>query len=626
MDKTQAFNELDFAQKLHEQNILLKISKNIISTLNYESVLQIISDGMSELLEIETAAIYLLENEEDLYLGATTPPLDPNMPNELRFAKINDHPHIKNTITFKKPQVIFDSNTEKLSPSEQVIVELRRLRSLLFFPFIEGKNVLGVLILGTSNKSRTFSKQEIDLGETVANQLSIGIQNAMLHEDLLFKNKQLVEEINERKKAEIALRNSEAHLSNALKIAKLGHWEYDVKNDLFTFTDEFYEIFKTSVNKIGGYTMNSQTYANNFVAKQDKAIVHKEIQKAINANEDNFSEEIEHRFVYADGSLGYLQVRYKTLKENGEIVKLVGANQDITERKLAEEELKSHRDNLEQLVKEKTIELDASIEELRSINEELKNKNRIINQQNEELIATLQNLKETQSKLIQAEKMASLGILTSGVAHEINNPLNYIMGSYLALEKYLREQDSIDQDYTTKILSSLKIGLDKATIIVQGLNQFSRDIKAKDEDCNINEILDNCLMMINNQITHRIKVAKNYSNKKLLLKGNIGQLHQAFLNIFTNTVHAIKDKGEIKIITKESNNKIIIEIIDNGIGISKANLPKVTDPFFTTKEPGKGTGLGLSISYTIFNEHKGSIEFESEINKGTKVKVSFSKR
>ena len=278
-----------------EHNVLFKISKSIISTLDYEKVLQIISDGMSEMLEIETAAIFLLEDKNELYLGATTPPLSPDMPDALRRIHLKDHLHINKTLITRKPHVIIDTKTEALTQEEKKVVELRNLRSLLYLPFIQEENVLGVLILGTSNKSRTFSTDEIDYSQTIANQLSIGIQNARLHLDLQLKNKKLEIEINERKKAERALRNSEAHLSNALRIAKLGHWEYDIKKNHFIFTDEFYEIYHTSAQLMNGYIMTAEQYTQNFLLPEDQKIVANEINKGINITDENFSQNIEHK-------------------------------------------------------------------------------------------------------------------------------------------------------------------------------------------------------------------------------------------------------------------------------------------------------------------------------------------
>ena len=284
--------------------------------------------------------------------------------------------------------------------------------------------------------------------------------------------------------------------------------------------------------------------------------------------------------------------------------------------------IKKHKENLEALVVERTKDLETTNEELIASNEELYAKTEIIEDQNTELNATLNHLKEIQSSLLQADKMASLGILTAGVAHEINNPLNYIMGSYVGLENYFKKNENTDKNVKV-LLSSLKTGVNKASDIVKGLNQFSRINDNYDENCDIHYVINNCLLILNNQLKKKIEINKNFSDEIIMISGNTGKLHQVFINIFTNSIQAIDNEGTISIISKKKEKTISIEITDTGSGISKGNLPRISDPFFTTKDPGKGTGLGLSITYSIIKKHKGSIEFISEENKGTTVKITF---
>ena len=215
--------------------------------------------------------------------------------------------------------------------------------------------------------------------------------------------------------------------------------------------------------------------------------------------------------------------------------------------------------------------------------------------------------------------MASLGILTAGVAHEINNPLNFIMGSYIGLELYF-EDKNIDDEEVEPLLESLRAGLDKASAIVQSLNQFSRQNEKYDEECDINSIIENCLTMLNYQVKYGVTISKIFNNN-VNIKGNTGKLHQAFMNILLNAFQAINSKGEIIIKTYSDQDTATIEITDNGEGISEEIIPKITDPFYTTKEPGEGTGLGLSITYNIIKTHKGKLEFNSEEGKGTTVRV-----
>ena len=296
------------------------------------------------------------------------------------------------------------------------------------------------------------------------------------------------------------------------------------------------------------------------------------------------------------------------------------ANQ-LSEKAYDNLQLKLNKDQLELLVQEKTVDLEAAIEQLRATNEDLSFKNNIIHEQNGKLKKALKRLKETQKQLIQSEKMASLGVLTAGIAHEINNPLNFLQGAYIGLENYFEEFGSEDENTTQLLLDSIKTGVERASKIVKGLNQFSRESTTLDEECNVHLILDNCLIMMFNQLRHRVVVLKDYCNESLIVKGNVGKLHQVFINVLSNAVYSIQDEGEIHIITKKEKENVIIEIIDNGMGISPQNISHVTEPFFTTKPPGDGTGLGLSISYSIIKEHQGIIEFESVIDKGTKVMI-----
>ncbi len=285
-------------------------------------------------------------------------------------------------------------------------------------------------------------------------------------------------------------------------------------------------------------------------------------------------------------------------------------------------ELENYKENLEHLVSDRTRELEAVNEELKASNTDLYEKSQIISEQNTELSETMQNLKEAQSQLVQSEKMASLGVLTAGVAHEINNPLNFILGGYLGLNTYFEETGQKQNERAQVLLNSIKVGVDRASDIVKGLNQFSRSTDNLTEEVKIHGIIDNCLIILNNQFKNKIEIKKQYPEDPLKTKGNSGKLHQVFLNVLSNAIQAIDNSGIISITISKNKKDLSIEITDTGCGISQENISKITDPFFTTKDPGKGTGLGLSIAYTIINEHQGSMEFKSELNKGTTISIT----
>ncbi|MBN2519899.1 MAG: PAS domain S-box protein [Bacteroidales bacterium] len=299
------------------------------------------------------------------------------------------------------------------------------------------------------------------------------------------------------------------------------------------------------------------------------------------------------------------------------------SNINITERKKLEEQLKNYNLKLEELVKERTEELEASNEELSLTNEELFEKSEIIAQKNNELNEAIELIKTTQQKLIQTEKMASLGVLTAGVAHEVNNPLNYLMGAYIGLETYFDEHGSKEISKTNILLDSMKVGIERISSIVKGLNQFSQLNENMDEACDIHAIIDNCLTILHNKLKYKVDLTKRYLKDPIIVIGNVSQLHQVFINIIVNAIQAILVKGNIIISTKIIGSEATVEIIDDGIGIEMNYLSKITDPFFTTKPPGEGTGLGLSITQNIMKELHGEMKFESEVNKGTKVILTF---
>ncbi len=154
-----------------------------------------------------------------------------------------------------------------------------------------------------------------------------------------------VSDINERKKSEKEKDKLQAQLSSALEISHLGHWEYDVADDRFTLNDHFYNIFRTTANQVGGYTMSSSEYARRFVHPYDIAVVGEEIRKAIETDDPHFSRQLEHRMLYADGTVGYISVRFFIVKDSqGKTIKTYGVNQDITERKMAEDALRNRAD------------------------------------------------------------------------------------------------------------------------------------------------------------------------------------------------------------------------------------------------------------------------------------------
>ncbi len=290
---------------------------------------------------------------------------------------------------------------------------------------------------------------------------------------------------------------------------------------------------------------------------------------------------------------------------------------DITERNKFKQELILHKENLERIVLQRTAELDKQNEELNIINSQLE-------EQKINLEKTLKNLHTAQEQLIQSEKMASLGVLAAGIAHEINNPLNFIHGGSLALENYLEDHPECNTKDATAFIDAIKEGVKRTADIVTSLNHYSRNNDQKKVPCNINNIINNCLSILKSQSSEKISIKKNLIKNLPNIIGNEGKLHQAFLNIIYNGIQAIlPHEGMISIETRFDNKNIFIKIVDTGIGIPQEYINNVFDPFFTTKEPGQGTGLGLSITYNIITEHKGLVSINSKENEWTEINVVF---
>ena len=235
----------------------------------------------------------------------------------------------------------------------------------------------------------------------------------------------------------------------------------------------------------------------------------------------------------------------------------------------------------------------------------------------------MEDLQKTQEQLIQSEKMASLGVLSSGVAHELNNPLNFIKGGVNALGNELKDLGEPKQSEIKTFIDIINEGVNRASVILNGLSHYSRKSDQQNEACDIHKILENCLVMLSNRLKHRITVEKFFANEPITLTGNEGKLHQAFINILSNAEQAIQGEGAIRIRTGITEGRKFISIEDTGMGISEENLKRIGDPFFTTKAPGEGTGLGLSIAYRIIENHGGEISVTSEIAKGAKFLLLF---
>ena len=425
----------------------------------------------------------------------------------------------------------------------------------------------------------------------------------------------IARDITQRKQAEEAIRKSEEKYRNIFENAMEGIYQTSPQGRFISANpslarmhgfDSPDELMK-SINDIG-----HQLYRN----PED----HDRYMKTL--REEGVARMHEVEVFKKDGSTVWVSLSARGVKdEAGRTCYYEGTLTDITARKTAEISL-------------------------RNVLMELESKNR-------DLEAAYKAQKESQKTIFQQEKMASIGQLAAGVAHEINNPMGFIISNLNSLKTYMQKipefigvqseaalellhagpsqgasilerltdaRRRLKIDYLLEDLQSLigesLDGADRVKRIVQDLKRFSRADDGEYAPSDINKTIESTLNIVWNELKYKATVKKEYGDVPAV-RCNAGQLSQVFMNILVNASHAIQESGTIAVKTWHDDVNVYVSISDTGTGIPKDHLDRIFEPFFTTKDVGKGTGLGLSIVYDIMKKHNGQIGVKSEVGKGS---------
>ncbi|BAZ16609.1 putative histidine kinase [Calothrix sp. NIES-4071] len=460
----------------------------------------------------------------------------------------------------------------------------------------------------------------IDVSEGCKIQLALEQTQAELESKVAQRTAHLQQEIYERKMVETALIESEAKFRSIVENANDIIYSLSL-DSLFTYlSPKFTDLLGYEVEEYIGKSFAPLIHPDDLVTCQNFFNLVGQTGKK--------QAGLEVRVKHKNGSYVWITSNVSpVLNALAEVIAFQGITRDITQSKQIEAQLRCS-----------TIELEK----------------------------TLDSLKRTQSQLIQNEKMSSLGQLVAGVAHEINNPVNFIFGNLRHAQVYTQDllnilalykkhypkpdieiqnqAEATDLDFINedlpKLYTSMQIGANRIREIVTSLRTFSRLDEAEFKEANIHEGIDSTLMILEHRLKAKqnrsaITVIKQYGNLPLV-ECYAGQLNQVFMNLIANAIDAVEEEIKnrdlqsftpcIRICTESKSNQIIISIADNGTGIPEKVKHRLFDPFYTTKPVGKGTGMGLSISYQIITErHRGSLKCISEEGKGAEFIIKIPK-
>lgn len=545
--------------------------------------------------------------------------------------------------------ILLEGNLSKQDEYASKIDERNAERpgSSMCWPLMIENEVTGVISINRKQGEIPFNNQDLVYGSNIIKFISLVLENARLHvKSNAYFNKQSV------------LSQQQAVWSEALSWLNSSHKHIGECGDL----EEFYKmaILQAVLIAAGEWGCILECTANRPVKAylSKNGVVNEELllnifsevnifEQLINQGLHYISKENldEHSFYSKLTSLcpGYFTLARVLIEGNIAAIIIVNSGERVND--IADENFAAFSvflDGIKQVLEHRILLMS------------LKRTNSELAQEKNEQKALIAELKDAQNQLLQSEKLASIGQLAAGVAHEINNPVGYISSNISSLKTYIDDiislldlydeseafikdspelierinslKEKIDINYLKEDIRDLTTesleGVGRVKQIVQDLKDFSHVDEAEWQWADVHKGLDSTLNVVNNEIKYKADVIKEYGDLPQI-ECIPSQLNQVFMNMLVNAAHAIEDgRGTISIRTGTENGMAWFEFVDTGKGIEQDKISKIFDPFFTTKPVGKGTGLGLSLSYGIIEAHKGKIEVKSEIGKGTMFRIT----
>ncbi len=541
----------------------------------------------------------------------------------------------------------------------------------------DGYNIGTLCVL--DKKAQKLTQQQIDALNVIATEVMARLESRRQNKIVLAINNKALAAFEELEKAQVEIDANEKRFTNIAANTPDLIYQFFVSTEgraSFPYTSPAIEaIFELKPEDVKDDAMPLIA----LVAPEDRIRFQETV--AISAEKmETFT--YEGKFLTKSGKTKWIRAQAKPeMQDNG--IMYNGTIVDITELKNAEEDVNNALE-MQKIINDSMIiaqrelakkndQLGKSEEEMRQImerqleaNEQLMMAEKKIKSAldselagKEELERTYGTLKDAQSQLVHSEKMASLGQLTAGIAHEINNPINFVYNGIDTLkmsldelleivEKYAELDKAEDKEKVLKevqalkrqlsygdllgdinsLVGDIKKGAVRTMEIVKGLRVFSRLDEEEKKFANISECLDATLILLQNKFKGRVEVKKYYDASMKEINCYPGQLNQVFMNIINNAIQSISEDrkdGLITIYTETQEQNVVIRIKDNGVGMSEQVKKRVFEPFFTTKAVGVGTGLGMSITFGIIEKHNGQIFVNSEEGKGTEFVIQIPK-